>query len=746
MASYLFTFTSSTSLNLKLIRISHAQEHRSSQMQMEMEDDSTSVRSGGTPDVKMSEPEPPVGVAVVPPAVSVPDAPESPRAAAPAPPVPTVSMPATEPTPTPTPATAATPAPAAAKRPLEEEHAADRKAPAPKKEKGPAPPPPVTPPQTPVVASAPAPSPVPASVSVPASAKKQPAPPPPPPPPAISVTAAPESPTTKGRQIVQQVCQDAEKAVQEKRTKEFKTEQKEETKPIVITDSRTREEISPEKYDRIDSKTERVEVKTEKVIKNEINQKEERLEKDRSSRKEERLEKDRATEITSVSPVPTPPPSSPTPIQAPSIVTVQSPTVIVEIRDRTSPPVPQAAPPYPEVAKIADVSPYNEERAEPNSLAGTPVGRVTVTTTHPPVLVDSEPLPPNAVTISTPPPIADEVVIVGADGRGVVPPAVTATATTTSSTTSSDDDCFAPSSLDSLDCSAAYNERVRGRRLDSSEVLILSPAAVGDSGVFDESAHNLDTSHVSVVTVGGDSAATHIAVNESPPPSRSRTHSRLNGERVSPDSLSRRSQSDSGSVVSSCEVGGRQPDADSVATSGSHDDHGVVVAAANHAVNGGARVNTNPQDLDSEDQVVLRRRPQDGQQANRIQRTKEDIHMANLKKKTRKRTRKFEIDGVVVTTTTSKVIWGDEESGRTWDDHALRKQELREIKMLQKLEQKQLQDLNAKEHQLKEQQDKRYPITFQAAGNAPVPPLELRVSMGGGDNLLSDRLSPHSPS
>ena len=29
--------------------------------------------------------------------------------------------------------------------------------------------------------------------------------------------------------------------------------------------------------------------------------------------------------------------------------------------------------------------------------------------------------------------------------------------------------------------------------------------------------------------------------------------------------------------------------------------------------------------------------------------------MANLKKKTRKRTRKFEIDGVIVTTTTSKV-------------------------------------------------------------------------------------------
>ena len=37
--------------------------------------------------------------------------------------------------------------------------------------------------------------------------------------------------------------------------------------------------------------------------------------------------------------------------------------------------------------------------------------------------------------------------------------------------------------------------------------------------------------------------------------------------------------------------------------------------------------------------------------------TKEDIHKMNLKKKTRKRTRKFEIDGVTVTTTTSKVIY-----------------------------------------------------------------------------------------
>lgn len=60
------------------------------------------------------------------------------------------------------------------------------------------------------------------------------------------------------------------------------------------------------------------------------------------------------------------------------------------------------------------------------------------------------------------------------------------------------------------------------------------------------------------------------------------------------------------------------------------------------------------------------------QEVNRSGRTKEDIQMMNLKKKTRKRTRKFEIDGVVVTTTTSKVIYGDEENGKVYDDHIFR--------------------------------------------------------------------------
>lgn len=55
-----------------------------------------------------------------------------------------------------------------------------------------------------------------------------------------------------------------------------------------------------------------------------------------------------------------------------------------------------------------------------------------------------------------------------------------------------------------------------------------------------------------------------------------------------------------------------------------------------------------------------------------MSRSKEELELINLKKKTRKRTRKFEIDGVVVTTTTSKVIYGDDDNDRIYDDHIFR--------------------------------------------------------------------------
>lgn len=88
--------------------------------------------------------------------------------------------------------------------------------------------------------------------------------------------------------------------------------------------------------------------------------------------------------------------------------------------------------------------------------------------------------------------------------------------------------------------------------------------------------------------------------------------------------------------------------------------------------------------------------------------SKEELEIRNMKRKTRKRTRKFEVDGVVVTTTTSKVIYGDEDSSHGYNDQIFRKQELRELKMLQKQEQKQFQDLSFKATISKEQQDKKF--------------------------------------
>ena len=123
-----------------------------------------------------------------------------------------------------------------------------------------------------------------------------------------------------------------------------------------------------------------------------------------------------------------------------------------------------------------------------------------------------------------------------------------------------------------------------------------------------------------------------------------------------------------------------------------------------------------------EEEVILRRKPAKPEPDNSLAETpeigsaierkkpltKEDIQKMNLKKKTRKRTRKFEIDGVTVTTTTSKVIYRDEESETFYDEHYFRKQELRELKMLQKQEQKQFQDLAFKNQLYREQQEKRF--------------------------------------
>lgn len=74
-------------------------------------------------------------------------------------------------------------------------------------------------------------------------------------------------------------------------------------------------------------------------------------------------------------------------------------------------------------------------------------------------------------------------------------------------------------------------------------------------------------------------------------------------------------------------------------------------------------------------------------------------------RKTLTRTRKFVIDGVVMTTTTSKIIYAEEEIIN--DDQDLRKQELRELKILQKQEARQFQDLLFKAQCTAEQLEKR---------------------------------------
>lgn len=107
------------------------------------------------------------------------------------------------------------------------------------------------------------------------------------------------------------------------------------------------------------------------------------------------------------------------------------------------------------------------------------------------------------------------------------------------------------------------------------------------------------------------------------------------------------------------------------------------------------------------DQVKYTRKERPAQDVTLREKKDHQQHVNHIKQKTLKRTRKFVIDGVVVTTTTSKVINGDD-GDRSRSDHFLRKQELRELKMLQKLETKQFQDLTCKAQYAKEQQDKRF--------------------------------------
>ncbi|XP_062559992.1 serine/threonine-protein kinase 10 isoform X3 [Armigeres subalbatus] len=153
--------------------------------------------------------------------------------------------------------------------------------------------------------------------------------------------------------------------------------------------------------------------------------------------------------------------------------------------------------------------------------------------------------------------------------------------------------------------------------------------------------------------------------------------------------------------------GGKQldrSDAESIATTTSHD-------SREQSVDEEVQLRRKPTPTDVEEDKVppivsSNNKAKPSQQQRNF--SKEEIHLQNLKKKTRKRTRKFEIDGVQVTTTTSKVIYSDEDNNKLYDDHLFRKQELRELKMLQKAEKKQFYDLQQKEAIAKEQQEKKF--------------------------------------
>uniref|UniRef100_A0A3P9HA15 non-specific serine/threonine protein kinase n=1 Tax=Oryzias latipes TaxID=8090 RepID=A0A3P9HA15_ORYLA len=88
------------------------------------------------------------------------------------------------------------------------------------------------------------------------------------------------------------------------------------------------------------------------------------------------------------------------------------------------------------------------------------------------------------------------------------------------------------------------------------------------------------------------------------------------------------------------------------------------------------------------------------------QRELKPLSSRNFSNKTLKRTRKFVVDGVEVSVTTSKVIREDEKKEE--EMRFLRRQELRELRLLQKEEQRALAELNAKLEAQKEQVQKRY--------------------------------------
>lgn len=425
----------------------------------------------------------------------------------------------------------------------------------------------------------------------------------------------------------------------------------------------------------------------------------------------------------------------------------------------------------------------NQLPDQSNSLASN-INQVTVVTSHPPVIID------NSQSTKTPTGnkrlgkslscdtnissiISNEVVIVSNE-----------TNKSQHVNESSTDDDY--QSYDSLESSPKHNNNInnnnnksvvvsaskaRPRKLDESEVLIVSPDGIFEEDLLEENqtdgemtkANRLDTSHVSVVTVGDEQVkvkdSSHLLIDSNSDLSNVShaessdgiefMHAKTNGQVIYNSKRSSSSREDDVNIIVRSETGGPNsvkkrvsPDSSVDCSSsmdsptraqsetgsqrssnhdGSKSNHvGIAVTNNNskHDRSDAESISTttshDSREPDDMEGVQLRRKdPQDmvvvpPPSPKRPTRTKEEIMIANLKKKTRKRTRRFEIDGVQVTTTTSKVIYGDDENGRMYDDHIFRKQELRELKMLQKQEKKQFYDLQAKEQIAKDQQDKKF--------------------------------------
>lgn len=284
-----------------------------------------------------------------------------------------------------------------------------------------------------------------------------------------------------------------------------------------------------------------------------------------------------------------------------------------------------------------------------NSLATNNMNQVTVVTTHPPVIIDN----------------SSEVVIVSNE-----------TNKSQQVQESSTDDDY--QSYDSLESSPKLKSL---KKLDESEVLIVSPFEDEELRNYNEEKglDRLDTSHVSVVTVGDEvkvKDSSHLLADSNSDLSHADSNdgiefTKSNGQILYNSKRSSSSRDEDVNIIVRGETKKRiSPDSSvdcSSTTTGDSPtrENGSAKAAitsnnGKHDRSDAESISTTAShDSDLEGVQLRRKEPEmvivQPPSPKRPTRTKEEIQIANLKKKTRKRTRRFEIDGVQVTTTTSKV-------------------------------------------------------------------------------------------